>query len=113
MKFNQVKIIEKPWGREIWLAVEKEYAGKILEIKKGLKTSLQYHRRKKESIYVYEGELKVIHPGGESVLKKGESITLNPGDRHRLVAMKDLRLIEISTPELDDVVRVEDDYGRE
>jgi len=112
MEFKQVKIVEKPWGREIWLVVEKEYAGKILEIKKGARTSLQYHRKKKESIYVHEGELKIIHPEGETIVKKGQSITLKPGDRHRLVAMEDLILIEISTPELEDVVRLEDDYGR-
>ena len=112
MESKPVKIVEKPWGREIWLCVEKEYAGKILEIKKGCRTSLQYHNKKKESMYVLSGELKIAYPGGEKILKKGESITVNPGDRHRLCAAKDLVLIEVSTPELDDVVRLEDDHGR-
>ena len=92
--------------------VEKEYAGKILEIKKGLRTSLQYHKKKKESIYVLEGRLKVVYPHGEMIVEQGKSITLNPRDKHRLVALEDSRLIEISTPELEDVVRLEDDYGR-
>ena len=112
MELKPVKLVEKPWGREIWLAVEEEYAGKILEIRKGMRTSLQYHERKKESIYVHEGELKVMHPQGEITVKKGESITLDPGDRHRLFAVEDLVLVEVSTPELDDVVRLEDDHGR-
>lgn len=112
MELKPVKIVVKPWGREIWLAVEDEYAGKILEIKKGMRTSLQYHAKKKETIYVHEGELKVIHPKGETTVKKGESITLDPGDRHRLFAAEDIVLVEVSTPGLDDVVRLEDDHGR-
>ncbi len=112
MEYKPVKVVEKPWGRETWLCVEKEYAGKILEIKKGCRTSLQYHNKKKESIYVLSGELKIQYPNGERILKKGESITIKPGDKHRLCAVKDLVLIEVSTPELDDVVRLEDDYGR-
>jgi quercetin dioxygenase-like cupin family protein len=112
MECTPVKIVDKPWGREVWLCVENEYAGKILEIKKGCRTSLQYHNKKKESMYVLEGVLKITYPGGETVLKKGESITMNPGDRHRLCAVEELILIEVSTPELDDVVRLEDDHGR-
>lgn len=112
MDYMPVKTVEKPWGREIWIAVEKEYAGKILEIKKGHRTSMQYHRKKKESMYVYSGELKVERDEGDTVLKKGQVITLAPGEKHRLTALQDLVLIELSTPELEDVVRVEDDYGR-
>jgi len=112
MKSSPVKIVEKPWGCEIWLCVEKEYAGKILKIRKDCRTSLQYHNKKKESIYVLEGVLRITYPGGEKTLKEGESITINPGDRHRLCAVKDLVLIEVSTPELGDVVRLEDDHGR-
>lgn len=112
MECKPVKIVEKPWGREIWLCVEKEYAGKILEIKKGCRTSLQYHNKKKESMHVLKGELKITYPDGEKLLKEGESITIHPGERHRLCAVKDLILIEVSTPELDDVVRLEDDHGR-
>lgn len=112
MEYKAVKNVEKPWGKEIWLAVEKEYAGKILEIKAGHRTSMQYHRKKKESMYILQGKLKIITPKGEFIIKKGESITLKPGEKHRLCADKKVVLIEISTPELDDVVRVDDDYGR-
>lgn len=112
MKITRPKIMEKPWGREIWLAAEKEYAGKILEIKKGLRTSLHYHRVKKETMFVLEGELRLIHPKGETVVKSGECIVLEPREIHRIMPLKDLKIIEISTPELEDVVRVEDDYKR-
>ena len=63
-------------------------------------------------MYVLKGVLKITYPEGEKVLKVGESVTMLPGDRHRLCAEKDLILIEVSTPELDDVVRLEDDHGR-
>ncbi len=112
LKVSRAKIVEKPWGREIWYAIEKEYAGKILEIKKGFRSSLQYHERKKETMYVLEGEIKIITKDGELSLKEGESITINPGELHRIVPLKDSRILESSTPELDDIVRVEDDYNR-
>ena len=112
MEPKKPKIIEKPWGREIWLAHEGEYAGKILEINKGARTSLQYHKVKKETIYVLEGELKVSSPDKEITVMQGESITLNPGEIHRLCPTDSVILIEVSTPELDDVVRLKDDYER-
>jgi len=112
METKPVKIVEKPWGREIWLCHEKEYAGKILEINKGKRTSMQYHIKKRESMYVLEGKLKLTHADGEAVLHKGDSITIHPGDRHRLEALEHLILIEVSTPELEDIVRLEDDHGR-
>jgi mannose-6-phosphate isomerase len=105
MDYKPVKNVQKPWGKEIWLCVEDEYAGKILEIKKGHRTSMQYHKKKKESMYVFSGALRIETPKGNIIVKKGESVTLNPGDRHRLCA-------EVSTPQLDDIVREEDDYGR-
>lgn len=112
MRITKPKIVKKPWGREIWLSTEKEYAGKILEIKKGSRTSLHYHRLKKETMFVLEGKLKLIHPKGEIIVKEGGCIILEPKDIHRIIPLKDLKIIEISTPELDDVVRIEDDYGR-
>jgi len=111
MKINEITIIEKPWGREIWLAVENEYVGKILEVKKGARLSLQYHKKKKETIYILEGKMKLIHKDGELILDEG-SITIEPGDHHRVEALEDLKLIEVSTPHLDDIVRLHDDYGR-
>jgi quercetin dioxygenase-like cupin family protein len=113
MDVKKPKIVEKPWGREIWVAENKKYAGKILEIKKGTRTSLHYHKVKEETMYVFEGEMRVRDKDDrEKVVKKGESITLKPNEVHRLYAVEDLKILEVSTPQLDDVVRVADDYGR-
>lgn len=112
-----VKIKLKPWGREIWFAQTDKYAGKILEVKKGHRYSLQYHEQKSETQYIYSGKVKVTSgPDMEHL----EEITLEPGDKidvapmtiHRLEALEDSEIFEVSTPELDDVVKIEDDYGR-
>jgi mannose-6-phosphate isomerase len=112
-----VKIVEKPWGREIWVAHTDHYALKIIEFKAGSRSSLQYHDLKHEHIYVDSGVLRVEleKPDGtmETVdLGPGSVVENPPGRRHRVQAVEDVRLIEVSTPQLDDVVRVEDDYGR-
>jgi mannose-6-phosphate isomerase-like protein (cupin superfamily) len=112
-----MKIVEKPWGREVWLAHTDRYAFKLIEFKAGSRSSLQYHERKHETIYVDQGRLRVEAdgPGGTletQELGPGEVIENPPGRRHRVTALEDVRLFEVSTPELDDVVRVEDDYGR-
>jgi len=112
MESKKPKIVEKPWGREIWLAEEPEYLGKILEIKKGERSSLQYHEKKKETLYVLKGRVRIVGDKDEILLGEGDSITLNPGDVHRLVPEEDVTIIEVSTYHPDDVVRVEDDYGR-
>jgi len=112
LRVSNAKIVEKPWGREIWYAHEREYAGKILEIKKGFRSSLHYHQKKKETMYVLEGEVRIIKKDGELTLNEGESITINPGEIHRIVPLRDSKILESSTPELDDVIRVEDDYER-
>ncbi|MBT9258583.1 MAG: cupin domain-containing protein [Clostridiales bacterium] len=107
-----LEIKEKPWGREIWYAVTDRYAGKILEVKAGQALSLQYHRRKKETLYVQEGKGKLQL--GDEILEvgPGQAFTIEPGTIHRIEAITDLRILEVSTPELDDVVRLEDRYGR-
>lgn len=107
-----VRIIKKPWGQEIWLAFEDEYAGKILEVDKGARLSYQYHKRKKETMYVLEGRMKLVHEDGDIELGEGQSITLHPGDKHRIEALTHLKVIEVSTSHLEDVVRIEDDYHR-
>lgn len=112
MKRNVVKVVGKPWGRELWLVVEREYAGKILEVKKGRRLSLQHHVEKKESMYVLSGRVKLILDGEELVLCGGDCVTINPREVHRVEALSDARIVEFSTPQLDDVVRHEDDYGR-
>ena len=113
-----MRIVPKPWGREIIFAENERYAGKILEIEPGHSLSLQYHERKDETIYVAEGELELTigaAGGGElrrETLRAGESYRILPGTRHRMRAERFCRLFEVSSPELDDVVRLEDAYGR-
>jgi mannose-6-phosphate isomerase len=112
-----MKIVEKPWGREIWVAHTDRYAFKIIEIKKGFRSSLQYHVRKHEHIYVDAGVLEVEWENEAGAmetltLQAGQVIENKPGRKHRSKAVEDVRLLEVSTPELDDVVRVEDDYNR-
>jgi quercetin dioxygenase-like cupin family protein len=112
-----IQIKEKPWGKEIWFASNSTYAGKILEVKKGKRLSLQYHEKKNETQYLFAGRVKL------TVGKKGETLTdivLNPGDKydifpytvHRIEALEDSIIFEVSTSELEDVVRLADDYGR-
>ncbi len=112
-----MEIVEKPWGREIWVAHTDRYALKIIEFRRGSRSSLQYHVCKHEHIYVDRGLLQMEWENEQGTM---ETLLLHPGDvvenlpgrRHRVTAVEDVRLIEVSTPELDDVVRVEDDYRR-
>ena len=106
--------VEKPWGHEIRWAINDKYLGKILYIKAGNRLSLQYHEQKDETIYVLSGEAVVHLDDKIHLLSKGESLRIQPGMIHRFCAPEDsdVELIEVSTPEIDDVVRVEDDYGR-
>ena len=112
-----VKTVEKPWGREIWIAHTDRYALKIIEFNKGSRSSLQYHDKKIEHIYVDAGILKAEEEidGAlvETLYYPGDVIYNPAGKKHRVEAVEDVRLIEVSTPELDDVIRVEDDYGRQ
>lgn len=108
--------VEKPWGYELIFAHTSRYAGKFLHIRKGEKLSLQYHERKEESLCLLEGRMKLLmgrtQPLEESILEPGAHFHILPGTMHRFIALEDCRLVEVSSPELDDVVRVEDDYGR-
>jgi len=106
------KYVEKPWGSEVWICENDTYAGKILHIKKGCKLSLQYHKVKKETLYLYKG-LCNITVGDKTVLMGvGEVWEIPPKTIHRLEAVNDSDIFEISTPELDDVIRLSDEYGR-
>jgi mannose-6-phosphate isomerase len=112
-----VKIIEKPWGRELWIAHTDKYALKIIEFKQGCRSSLQYHVKKHEHIYIESGTLQMDRENDQGqmevlTLKPGDVVENRPGRKHRVTALEDVRLIEVSTPELDDVVRIEDDYNR-
>ena len=108
--------IPKPWGEEILFAVTERYAGKVLKITKGESLSFQYHEKKDESFYVHEGSLKLtLEVDGrstESLLGPGDTRHLPPGTRHRMEAVTDCDVLEASTPHLEDVVRLEDRYGR-
>jgi len=113
MDFNVIDMVEKPWGREIHFAVEDVYAGKILEVRKGKRLSLQYHKRKTETMYLLEGRIRLTVDDETRVVGAGKSVTLKPGVKHRVEALEGTRIIEVSTSHLDDVVRLEDDHGRE
>jgi mannose-6-phosphate isomerase len=109
--------VEKPWGYELRWAITDRYAGKILHIKKGEALSLQFHERKDEYQYVIKGAVDIELGGPEGMLttqrmKVGDTLHITPGTRHRLTAVEDTDIFEVSTPEVDDVVRLEDRYGR-
>jgi len=108
--------IRKPWGYEILWAVTNKYAGKILHIRRGEALSLQSHRRKDESIYLYSGELVIeLEKNGKMVatrIHKGEAVRIPQGMKHRFTALRTSTVFEVSTPHLSDVVRFEDRYGR-
>jgi quercetin dioxygenase-like cupin family protein len=113
-------IIEKPWGHEEIWAQANRYVGKILVIKKGHRLSRQYHRVKEETIMVLDGVLLLekgpSHQGAELecyTLYPGDIFHVFPGTIHRFCAeVEDVRLVEVSTPEISDIVRLEDDYRR-
>ena len=109
--------VDKPWGYEIIWAHTPSYVGKLLHVRAGHSLSLQYHERKDETIYVHTGVVTVssgTSPDAlvDRVMKAGDAIRLRPGTLHRMVARTDADLFEASTPELDDLVRLEDRYGR-
>jgi mannose-6-phosphate isomerase-like protein (cupin superfamily) len=110
--------IEKPWGWELIWAETDEYVGKILFVSAGNAISLQFHREKDESWYVHEGRAELeLGPPGDALLNAevvgpGACFRFSPGTVHRVRALEDTTIFEVSTPHLDDVVRLEDDYGR-
>lgn len=108
--------VDKPWGHEIIWARTGDYVGKMLFIRRGHKLSLQYHRTKEETIYLHSGEmLFTVDQDGQLVvrtLRAGDEHHIPPGTRHRMEAVTDCEVFEVSTPHLDDVVRLEDAYGR-
>ena len=109
--------VEKPWGYELHWAKTERYVGKVIHINAGHALSLQYHNIKDETVHVLTGRMR-FQTGGEGealadrVLGPGESFHITPLLRHRMIAETDCDILEASTPELDDVVRLEDRYGR-
>lgn len=107
----------KPWGREIWFAANESYAGKILEVNKGKRYSLQYHERKRETQYLFSGKILLTYGTErenliEKTMNPGDKIDIEPGMIHRVEALEDSKIFEVSTSELDDVVKLDDDFGR-
>jgi mannose-6-phosphate isomerase-like protein (cupin superfamily) len=113
-----VRRVEKPWGHELIWALTDVYCGKLLFVKAGHSLSLQFHRQKDESWLVQAGRAKLeLGDMGESILREevvgaGAAFHYRPGTVHRITALEDTTILEVSTPHLDDVVRLEDAYGR-
>jgi len=110
--------VDKPWGYELRFAVTDRYLGKLIHVTRGEALSLQYHVEKDESIFLVSGALDLVleNERGELVthrMSPGMSARIRPGRRHRFMAVEDSDLVEASTAEIDDVVRLEDRYGRE
>jgi mannose-6-phosphate isomerase-like protein (cupin superfamily) len=113
-----MKRVEKPWGHEMIWAVTDRYVGKVLHIKAGHKLSLQYHQKKDETVMVWKGKMHFEHflEGQAPQIKEmgpGDAFHVTPLLRHRMIAIEDTDVFEVSTTELDDVVRLEDAYGRQ
>jgi mannose-6-phosphate isomerase len=121
------KIVEKPWGREVWFAQQMSYAGKVLEVRKGCRLSLQYHERKIETLHLLSGRMRLTYratppdttpsaasvtPADEFVWLPGQSVHIPTRTIHRFEALEDSVLLEVSTPDLTDVVRLQDDFSR-
>ena len=106
------KIVDKPWGREIWYAHTGQYAGKVLEVKAGQRLSLQKHQTKEETLYLLSGKVLLTYGERTYNWEAGTSVHIPPNTVHRFEAIEDCVLLEVSTPQLDDVIRLEDDYHR-
>jgi mannose-6-phosphate isomerase len=113
-----VRKVEKPWGYELIWAQTDTYVGKVLFVKAGHSLSLQFHRQKDEAWLVQSGRARLeLGEAGEGILKEavigaGDAFHYAPGTVHRVTAIEDTTILEVSTPHLDDVVRLEDAYGR-
>ena len=110
--------VDKPWGHELIWALTDRYCGKTIVIETGRRLSLQYHEAKDESLFVVSGRLRLHleNADGEMTTRDmgpGEAAHVEVGRRHRFEAIERVELIEVSTPELSDVIRIEDDFGRE
>ena len=110
--------VEKPWGYELHWAKTDRYVGKLIHVNKGHALSLQYHNKKDETIYLHAGlllfEIQEVKDGPlvKREMRPGDRVHVTPPTVHRMTAIEDCDIFEVSTPELDDVVRIEDRYGR-
>jgi quercetin dioxygenase-like cupin family protein len=114
---SEIKTVPKPWGHETIWAHTDSYLGKILHITAGQALSVQYHNIKDETVYLLSGQLIYRVWDGDTPqdmhLKVGEAFRITPGTVHQMEAVTDCDILEVSTPHLDDVVRIKDRYGRE
>jgi len=109
--------VEKPWGYELRWAITDRYLGKVLHINRGEALSLQYHEQKDEYLYLVSGSVEIELGSADATLERhrmnaGDTLHIAPGTRHRLTALDDTDIYEVSSPEVEDVVRLEDRYGR-
>ena len=110
--------VDKPWGHELWWAWTEQYVGKILHVRAGHRLSVQYHEHKDETSYVLRGKLHLLKgPSADELVttpvEAGSQWRNLPGEVHTIEAIEDADVLEVSTPHLDDVVRLTDSYGRE
>ncbi len=115
---TEISRVEKPWGYELHWAKTDRYVGKLIHVNAGHALSLQYHNLKDETIYLHAGRMLFEMQDGDGVLvgremRPGECVHVTPKTVHRMTAIEDCDVFEVSTPELHDVVRLEDRYGRE
>jgi mannose-6-phosphate isomerase len=114
---NQIRRVEKPWGFEIWWAHTDQYAGKLLHVEQGHRLSLQYHQHKDESSYLLTGCVRLSKGTGidelvTTLVNPGDCWRTRPGEVHTVEALEPSKILEASTPQLEDVIRLMDDYGR-
>ncbi len=112
-----MKTVSKPWGKELWLELNDKYCYKRIYINAGTRTSYQYHKDKLETNYIIDGKAEVWLENDNGVVEKkvmgkDEYFTVVPPRKHRVIALTDIILQEVSTPEVDDVIRIEDDSDR-
>jgi len=110
--------VDKPWGYELRFAITERYLGKVIHVNQGEALSLQYHNQKDETLLIKSGvmDLELEDAAGRMVthrMKEGDVVRILPGRKHRMTAVEDMEFFEVSSPEISDVVRLEDRYGRE
>ena len=110
--------VDKPWGYELRFAITDRYLGKVIHVNQGEALSLQYHEAKDETLMMTEGVMDLELAREDGVMethrmKQGDCIRIVPGRQHRMIAVEDCEFFEVSSPEINDVVRLEDRYGRE
>ncbi len=117
MNSDYPKTVMKPWGKEIWLELNDKYCLKEIYLQRDRRTSLQYHNKKLETSRVISGKIEVLLEEDSGEMKRhiflpGDSFTIQPPRKHMVIALEDSLYLEASTPEVEDVVRIKDDYGR-